>query len=98
MEQALRAFPQYQDIENQAAPNGWSTYSGGQITAKKDFSNGLSFLVGYTLEKEMTNLGSIAGGAPGYFSQAPCMMISISASVVLSRKGGLSPDIMDVIL
>jgi hypothetical protein len=71
VEQALRAFPQYQDIENQAAPNGWSTYSGGQITAKKDFSNGLSFLVGYTMEKEMTNLSSIAGGAPGYFSQAP---------------------------
>jgi Carboxypeptidase regulatory-like domain len=66
VEQALRPFPQYQDIENQAAPNGTSTYSGGQITAKKDFSNGLSFLVGYTLEKEMSNLNS----TPGYFSDA----------------------------
>jgi len=66
VEQALRPFPQYQDIENQASPNGTSTYSAGQVTAKKDFSNGLSFLVGYTLEKEMTNLS----GTPGFFSNA----------------------------
>jgi hypothetical protein len=66
VEQALRPFPQYQDIENQAAPNGTSTYSAGQITAKKDFSNGLSFLVGYTLSKEMSNLS----GTPGFFSNA----------------------------
>ena len=64
MEQALRPFPQYQDIENESSPNGWSTYSGGQIIAKKDFENGLSFLVGYTLEKQMSNLNNI----PGFFS------------------------------
>lgn len=66
VEQALRAFPQYQDIENEAAPTGWSTYSAGQVTAKKDFSNGISFLVGYTLSKEMSNLS----GTPGFFSNA----------------------------
>ena len=64
VEQALRPFPQYQDIENESAPTGWSTYSGGQVTAKKDFQNGLSFLVGYTLEKQMSNLNN----TPGFFS------------------------------
>lgn len=61
VEQALRPFPQYGDIENQSSPNGWSTYTAGQITAKKDFQNGLSFLVGYTLEKQMSNLNNLAG-------------------------------------
>ena len=64
VEQALRPYPQYQDIENQSAPTGWSTYSGGQITAKKDFDNGLSFLVGYTLSREFSNLNN----TPGFFS------------------------------
>jgi hypothetical protein len=67
VEQALRPFPQYQDIENESAPTGWSTYSAGQITAKKDFDNGLSFFVGYTLSREMSNLNS----TPGFFSAPP---------------------------
>ena len=33
----------------------------GTITAKKDYSNGLSFLVGYTLSRQFTNVGTPPG-------------------------------------
>jgi hypothetical protein len=64
VEQALRPFPQYGDILNESATTGTTTYSAGQVTAKKNFSNGLSFLVGYTYSRQMSNLNNI----PGFFS------------------------------
>ena len=65
--QALRPFPQYQDIENLSALSGFSTYSAFQVTAKKEFSHGVSFLIGYTVEKQLSNLNS----EPGFFSASP---------------------------
>jgi len=65
--QALRPFPQYQDIENQSAVASWSTYSAFQVTLKKEFSDGLSFLAGYTIEKQLTNVNTV----PGFFAGSP---------------------------
>jgi hypothetical protein len=65
--QALRPFPQFQDIENQSAVASWSTYSAFQVTLKKEFSSGSSFLVGYTIEKQLTNINTV----PGFFASSP---------------------------
>jgi len=65
--QALRPFPQYQDIENQSAVAGWSTYSAFQVTLKKEYSHGMSFLVGYTIEKQLSDLNT----EPGFFAASP---------------------------
>ena len=68
VEQALRPYPQFQDIENEGAPTATSTYTGGQLTAKKQYSNGISFLIGYTVSREFTNLGGAINNTPGYFA------------------------------
>lgn len=63
--QGLRPFPQYLNVENQGAAISWSTYNSFQLKAQKEFSNGLSFLVGYTISK---NLSDISTGVPGFFA------------------------------
>jgi hypothetical protein len=65
--QALRPFPQYQGINGISSPIGNSTYHAGQIKLQKRYSNGVTFLVGYTLEKTLTDLDS----TPGYFAAGP---------------------------
>jgi hypothetical protein len=58
--QALRPFPQYLNIKNQASPTGFDTYNSFQLKLQKQYANGLTFLVGYTIAKAMTN-SSVAG-------------------------------------
>ena len=53
--QALRPFPQYTSINDAFQPLGSSTYQGLQVKLQKRFSDGLSFLVSYTLSKTLTN-------------------------------------------
>ena len=65
--QALRPFPQYQGINGISSPIGNSTYHGGQIKLQKRYSNGITFLIGYTLAKTLTDLDS----TPGYFAAGP---------------------------
>ena len=94
--QALRPFPQYGDIDNEGATNGFSTYSSGSITAKKDYSDGLSFLVGYTLSRQFTDVGTPPGfanthnvaGTPGMFAQTP--------QDAYSRAGEKAPATTDI--
>src|SRR5260370_36760217 len=65
--QALRPFPQFQGINGISSPIGNSTYHAAQVKLQKRFSSGLTFLVGYTLAKTLTDLDS----TPGYFAAGP---------------------------
>ncbi len=59
--QALRPFPQYQTIDDQGANVGKSAYNGLQFKIQRQFSSGLSFLVGYTISKLMGDQETEAG-------------------------------------
>jgi hypothetical protein len=65
--QALRPYPQYQGINGISSPIGNSTYHAAQVKFQKRYSSGLTFLVGYTLAKTLTDLDS----TPGYFAAGP---------------------------
>jgi Carboxypeptidase regulatory-like domain/TonB dependent receptor len=65
--QALRPFPQYLSIQNEGAGISWSTYNSFQFKAQKQFSNGLGFLVGYTISKALSDVST---NVPGYFAVA----------------------------
>lgn len=62
--QALRPYPQYLGINGITSMIGNSTYHAGQLKLQKRYSSGLSFLLGYTLSKNLTDVDS----TPGYFS------------------------------
>src|SRR5262249_16918494 len=62
--QALLPFPQYNSsascggICNNFDVDGSSLYNALQVTSQKRFSNGLSFLLAYTLSRQMSNTDS----------------------------------------
>jgi hypothetical protein len=60
--QALRAFPQYQNVSVFDSPTGNSTYNAWLTKAEKRFSNGLQFLVSYSVSKTLTDVGFGAFG------------------------------------
>lgn len=69
--QALRPFPQYTGVNNLAQPTGFSNYHSLQVRAQRRLTNGLSFLLAYTLSKTLVHGGGYtnreidaAGGAP----------------------------------
>ena len=69
--QALRPFPQYGDFnqeDNSFTPDrtGNSTYNALQMQVDKRFSQGLSFLVSYTVSKNLTDADSSGPGVSGF--------------------------------
>ncbi len=56
--QALRPYPQYSDIVSNFDENGSSLYNALQVQVQKRYTNGLSFLVSYTLSRMMSNTNS----------------------------------------
>jgi hypothetical protein len=62
--QALRPYPQYLGINGDSSMIGNSTYNGFQLKLQKTFSNGLSFLIGYTISKQLADVDTM----PGYFA------------------------------
>jgi len=69
--QALRPFPQYGDFnqeDNSFTPDrtGNSTYHAMQLQVDKRFSQGLSFLVSYTVSKNLTDADSSGPGVSGF--------------------------------
>jgi hypothetical protein len=56
--QALLPYPQFASIFNNFDDNGSSLYNAMQIQVEKRYTNGLSFLVAYSLSKMMSNTGS----------------------------------------
>lgn len=70
--QALRPYPQYQQILLVQDPVGNNTYNSLQIKAQKAFSAGISFVLSYTLSKDLTDTdgeggGGFIGGAQNYY-------------------------------
>jgi hypothetical protein len=53
--QALSPYPQFSNITNNMEGSATAYYQSAQIEAEKRFSNGLSFLAGYTLSRQMDN-------------------------------------------
>jgi hypothetical protein len=64
--QALRPFPQYQTITNVSDPVGNQHYNAFQIKAQKVTRGGLSLLVAYTFEKNVTDVNGV--GAQNYYN------------------------------
>ncbi|MGH9396916.1 MAG: TonB-dependent receptor domain-containing protein [Terriglobia bacterium] len=69
--QALRPFPQYGDFnqeDNSFTPDrtGSSIYHAMQVSVTQRLSQGLSFLVSYTVSKDITNAESMGQGAGGF--------------------------------
>ena len=69
--QALRPFPQYGDFnqeDNSFSPDrtGNSTYHAMQMQVDKRFATGLSFLVSYTVSKNLTDADSSGPGVSGF--------------------------------
>jgi len=69
--QLLRPFPQYGDFnqeDNSFSPDrtGNSTYHAMQVGVEKRFAQGLSFLVSYTISKNITDADSAGPGVSGF--------------------------------
>src|SRR6202011_4457805 len=69
--QALRPLPQYGDFnqeDNSFSPDrtGNSTYHAMQLQVDKRFASGLSFLVSYTVSKNLTDADSAGPGVAGF--------------------------------
>ena len=76
--QALRPFPQFNTINDQGGGGGNATYNAFQLKVQKQYGNGISFLVGYTISKTLTDTSSISGpgqnlqaNVPGFFAAGP---------------------------
>ncbi|MBI3209598.1 MAG: TonB-dependent receptor [Candidatus Solibacter usitatus] len=54
--QALRAFPQYQDITTTDSPTGNSSYHALFLKTEKRFSHGLQFLASFAYTKNLTDV------------------------------------------
>ncbi len=56
--QALRPYPQFANIFNNFDDSASALYNAGQVQLQKRYTNGLSFLVSYTLSRLMANTSS----------------------------------------
>jgi hypothetical protein len=78
--QSLEPYPQYSNIFNNFEGSGTTYYQSAQIEVDKRFTNGLSFLSGYTLSHQMDNtssgFSSFANGGINKFNQKPEWVIS----------------------
>jgi hypothetical protein len=78
--QALGPHPQYSNIFNNFEGFGTTYYQSAQIQVEKRFTNGLSFLAGYTLSHQMDNTGSgfssFQNGVQNKYNQKPEWAVS----------------------
>ena len=78
--QALTPYPQYSKIFNNFEGFGTTYYQSAQIEFEKRFTNGLSFLAGYTLSRLMDNtssgFSSFTSGGINKYNQKPEWAIS----------------------
>lgn len=82
VQQALTPYPQYSNIFNNFEASGTTYYQSAQIQVEKRFSDGLSFLAGYTLSHLMDNtssgFSSFTAGAVNKYNQKPEWTVSSS--------------------
>jgi hypothetical protein len=71
--QSLVPYPQYSNIFNNFEAKGTTYYQSMQVQVEKRFTNGLSFLAGYTLSRQWDNtssgFSSFANGGINKFNQ-----------------------------
>jgi hypothetical protein len=82
VEQALTPYPQYSNIFNNFEAFGTTYYQSLQVEAEKRFTNGLSFLAGYTLSRLWDNtssgFSSFTSGGINKYNQKPEWAVSSS--------------------
>jgi len=80
--QALEPYPQYSYIFNNFEGFGTTYYQSMQVEGEKRFTNGLNFLIGYTLSRLMDNtnsgFSSFTTGGINKYNQKPEWAISTS--------------------
>ncbi len=80
--QALGPYPQYSKVFNNIEGSGTTYYEGLQVQIEKRFTNGLSFLAGYTLSRLMDNtssgFSSFTAGGVNKYNQKPEWGVSTS--------------------
>lgn len=90
--QALVPYPQYSNIFNNFEGYGTTYYQGAQIEVEKRWSNGLSFLAGYTLSRLMDNtssgFSSFTSGGINKYNQAPEWAVSSSDETQTFKASG----------
>ena len=78
--QALEPYPQYSNIFNNFEGYGTTYYQSAQIEIEKRFTDGLSFLAGYTLSRLMDNtssgFSSFTSGGINKYNQRPEWTVS----------------------
>ncbi len=78
--QSLVPFPQYSNVFNNFEGSGTAYYQSIQLEVEKRFSNGLSFLAGYTLSHQLDNtssgFSSFANGGMNKYNQKPEWAVS----------------------
>jgi hypothetical protein len=78
--QSLVPYPQYSYIFNNFEGFGTTYYQSAQLEIEKRFTNGLSFLAGYTLSHQMDNtssgFSSFANGGINKYNQKPEWAVS----------------------
>ncbi len=91
--QALQPFPQYSNIFNNFEASGTSYYQSAQIEAEKRYTNGLSFLLGYTLSRSYDNassgFSSFSNGALNKYNQKVEYTISSADSPNTLKASGV---------
>ena len=92
VEQALRPYPQYGSIGNTFDMAGSVLYNSLQVQGEKRFTNGLAFLLSYTLARTMGNvnsgLGSFAAAPLNKYNQKAEYAISPSDETNITRISG----------
>ena len=80
--QSLTPYPQYSKVFNNFEGSGTTYYQGAQFELDRRFSNGLAFLVGFTLSHLMDNtssgFSSFANGGINKYNQKPEYVVSSS--------------------
>ncbi len=91
--QSLAPFPQYSNIFNNFEASGTSYYQGLQVEAEKRYTNGLSFLLGYTLSRSYDNassgFSSFSNGALNKYNQKVEYTISSADSPNTFKGSGV---------
>ena len=91
--QALRPYPQYSNIMNNFEGYGTTSYEGAQIEVEKRFTNGLSFLMGYTLSHMMDNISSgfssFENAALNKYNQKPEWTVSTNDEPQTLKASGI---------
>ena len=90
--QSLTPYPQYTKIFNNFEGSGTTYYQALQVQVEKRWTNGLSFLAGYTLSRQYDNtssgFSSFANGGLNKYNQKPEWAVSSSAPPSFFKASG----------